>query len=82
VVLPQSGFSRSIPKGTFKVRTSKRRIFSQFQVFRFGVRRIQASCFSQAEGHTAARYNELPAKSIVIPNRAESPVRNLLFGLV
>ena len=47
-----TGFGKkAFPKGTFKARTSKRRIFSQFSVFRFGMRRNWRIFFKiKAEG--------------------------------
>jgi hypothetical protein len=35
---------------------------------------------SGTEDHTVVRIRERPPKKLVIPNRAESPVRNLLLG--
>ena len=77
------GKATQFPKGTFKARTSKR-IFSQFSVFRPA---CAESGVDRPEGHTVARIRErqtqrfVIAKGFVIPNRAESPVRNLLLGL-
>jgi hypothetical protein len=73
----EGSFVQTAPKGTFKARTSKQAFFSQFLVFRVGMRRNLA-CYSGRKA-ILLRASERRYKPLVIPN---SPtVRNLLLGL-